>query len=996
MSSYSSALTIKVSAVCIICGFEVCSVVSLAGYCCCPPVNQRGRSLVRSTRAASNSRAAIKAKQEVEQSCWFNFPFPFNSPLVERRNADMSSSSSLTIGELFHTLAEMGFTEEQIQAAMQAGHFSVMEAAEWLLQGHDHPRHQLFKQSTQPAEAAFSAFNPPKESASTSESRTPDADCQASGSLAPMPASSRELPPLESRLKADKSDFEEQQRQLVAQAARAERRQKKQERELVLKRIAEDRRSLQEKKIHSGPVTEVSPPNNGGLGQKLGGKVETNADNNCVLMIRLPSGESMRERFPADAPLRSVVEHITGRHPSLPTFSLLQGFPRKRFGEAELACSLRSLGLTPNAALCIQTTPPDTPQESLEPQAPSEVQPAVSVPDQEGADIVIPPPLPNQIWDEAVNLAGIPGGAPLPGPSHFWGRGQRLAPGNPEEAAIVELEEEEDEEEGEVPYMLNGMPRLPFFPENRNRGGFESRHHWPQQGNRLREPPADEPAEAEAAEGQVAPLAAGLAAVERLQRAAQQEDPHTSRGQPLPPKRPFKTPSVPSLCALATRATVHLMTAPSMQYSSSLAGLTPELAELLLNHMAHERLLRPRNLELFFGCPLQKFALNSYPYSTNELLRQLRAFTALKHLSLVNSPLITDSGLSILSSLVKLQHLNLASCTKLTDSCLQYLTGLKSLCLLSLDHTKVTDAGITLYLQSAPPCLSQLSLNQTAVSEVTLAALPGCVPQLRLLSIKQTKVADVSALAHLTGLQTLFLDGTGVEEASLAQLGNHPTLTSLSLAGIRVADGNHALQIVSGLRLTQLTLPGRHTVTDNGLAFLSRLRLLSELDLTDYTQVTDQGIKQLCTMTRLKKLSLSNTQVTDAGLTSLRPLLELQELCLDRTAVTSQGVAALITCLPHLQVLGLASTQVGDNVVRRGLIHCDQLTKLNLSRTRITDHGVKFLMRMRLTQVNLDGTGVSLSGIASLLTATHISSIRASNTRVIPLDDVSDEEWQDH
>lgn len=80
-----------------------------------------------------------------------------------------------------------------------------------------------------------------------------------------------------------------------------------------------------------------------------------------------------------------------------------------------------------------------------------------------------------------------------------------------------------------------------------------------------------------------------------------------------------------------------------MQYSSSLAGLTPELAELLLGHMARERLLRPRTLELFFGCPLQKLVLSSYSYSTNELLRQLRAFTALKHLSLVNSPLITGT-----------------------------------------------------------------------------------------------------------------------------------------------------------------------------------------------------------------------------------------------------------------------------------------------------------------------------------------------------------------
>ncbi|XP_022051942.2 uncharacterized protein si:ch73-173p19.1 [Acanthochromis polyacanthus] len=918
----------------------------------------------------------------------------------------MSSAASLTIGELFLVLSEMGFTQEQIEAAVQAGHFSVAEAAEWLLQG-QYPRHKLVKQSSQPAETAFSAFNPPKEAASTSESHPSPAGSRACPSLVLRPSQSCDLssdpPPVESRIKQDKSDFEEKERQRVAQEARAERRQKKQERELVLKRIAEDRRSLQEKNQTSA-AAETSPPS--GEGQKLGGKVQTNVDNNCILMIRLPSGESMRERFSADAPLRSVVEHITGRHPSLPSFSLLQGFPRKRFGEAELACSLRSLGLTPNAALCIQTTPPETPQDPPSPAdppsaghnepSPCAVPPQPHIVEQEGAegqDPVVPPMLPNQLWEEAVNYAGIPGAPPaLSGPSHFWGRGQRLVPGNAEDPGL-EVDQDQEAEE-EPPHMLNGMPRLPFFPENRVRGGFEPRHHWPEQGNRLREAPEEDAPDPEDAGGPVAPVAAGLAAVERLQRAAQQEDHHAPQGQPSPPKRPFRTPNVPSLCALATRATVHLMTAPSMQYSSSLAGLTPELAELLLNHMSRERLLRPRTLELFFGCPLQKFVLNCYPYSTNELLRQLRAFIALKHLSLVNSPLITDSGLSILSSLVKLQYLNLASCSKLTDSCLLHITGLKSLCFLSLDKTKVTDAGMVLYLQSAPPCFSQLSLNQTAVTEATLAVLPTCVPQLRFLSIKQTKVKDVTALAGMSNLHTLNLDGTGVTEASLEHLASHPALTSLSIGGIPVIDGNHALQIVSGLKLTHLTLPGRHSVTDSGLSFLSKLCLLSELDLTDYTQVTDQGVKQLSTMTSLKKLSLSNTQVTNAGLPSLQGLQQLQELCLDRTAVTSPGVAGLITCLPNLQVLGLASTRVGDTVVRRGLIHCNQLVKLNLSRTRITDHGLKFLKHMHLAQVNLDGTGVSLIGIASLLSSTNISSIRASNTRTIPIDEVSDEEWE--
>lgn len=52
------------------------------------------------------------------------------------------------------------------------------------------------------------------------------------------------------------------------------------------------------------------------------------------------------------------------------------------------------------------------------------------------------------------------------------------------------------------------------------------------------------------------------------------------------------------------------------------------------------------------------------------------------------------------------------------------------------------------YLQSAPSCLSQLSLNQTAVTEATLAVLPQAVPQLRLLNIKQTKV--VAPLGHVS------------------------------------------------------------------------------------------------------------------------------------------------------------------------------------------------------------------------------------------------------
>lgn len=76
------------------------------------------------------------------------------------------------------------------------------------------------------------------------------------------------------------------------------------------------------------------------------------------------------------------------------------------------------------------------------------------------------------------------------------------------------------------------------------------------------------------------------------------------------------------------------------------------------------------------------------------------------------------------------------------------------------------------------------------------------------ISLDFCQVRDVSALAELSSLQTLNLDGTSVTEGSLEHLASHPTLSSLSLAGVPVADGNQALQIISG-KLLEKNLSSR-------------------------------------------------------------------------------------------------------------------------------------------------------------------------------------------
>ncbi|XP_043923515.1 uncharacterized protein LOC122798540 isoform X2 [Protopterus annectens] len=934
-------------------------------------------------------------------------------------------SSSTTISDLFRTLYEMGFDEAQIQAAIQAGCLSVQDATDWLLQGGS-PSYRLQPQYSTPSGSlglAISAFNPPK----MQETAT-------NLGLSVQENKQEDLSLISSRNRVDKFDFEKQQRERLAQEAKAEKRSKKADHEMVLKRIADDRKSVQEKSQPTTPQVCSSQQ-----GYKLGGKVQTVVDNKCVLMFRLPSGNSFRERFSAEDSLQAVKQYLAKHCPELKDFILIQSFPKRIFNETDEETTLRTLGLTPNATLCIQSTEPKAAEmmvlsESVS-RLPAEDQSkelTVQQEDREGAKEVeellacLQPqtlPVVGHVWgrgevlsslsdnleterremEEDIQNSAAQNNDPLdpekiipefPGlPAvlqlssrhhHHWGRGQKLTVEDRE----AEEEDTEDEDNGDEEDVLPGLGRPPFCPPNRNQRVFQPQYSWPAEGIRLRE---DEVVNSGQDGIDSLSNVAAQAAMDRLHRAAQ--DQQKVSGERSPPKKPSQMPEVPSLYNMATKAAVTLMTAPSMQYCSSLSSLTPELAEHLIMFMIKERLLRPKTLELFFGCQIQMLVLNCYPYATNELLRQVRAFQTLKHLSLISCPLITDLGLSVVVNLQKLQHLNLSACTKLTDSCMQYLTGLKHLTCLSLDQTKVTDSGMGRYLESRPLTLTQLSMNQTGITEKTLFLLPYSVPHLKLLSIKKTKVSDVSALKELKSLHSLHLDQTFLSLTSLLTLADHATLSTLSLSGIPTINGDDALQIISGLKLSHLTLPNKGTVTDNGVAFLSFLVGLSDLDLTDYTLVTDEGIRHICNLHRLKKLSLSNTLLTDGGLPYLENLKELEELCLDRTNITSTGVSHCITKLPRLQVLGLASTHIGDSAVRLGLIYCKSLTKLNLSHTRVTNKGLKYLSKMNLSQVNLDATGVTPVGVADLLSSCPtIVSIRANNLRVLSPEEVSDED----
>ena len=61
-------------------------------------------------------------------------------------------------------------------------------------------------------------------------------------------------------------------------------------------------------------------------------------------------------------------------------------------------------------------------------------------------------------------------------------------------------------------------------------------------------------------------------------------------------------------------------------------------------------------------------------------------------------------------------------------------------------------------------------------------------------------------------------------------------------------------------------------MTDEGLKYLTKLRALKSLDLSE-TEVTDEGLKYLAKLKTLKSLDLNKTEVTEEGVTALEQAL---------------------------------------------------------------------------------------------------------------------------
>lgn len=269
---------------------------------------------------------------------------------------------------------------------------------------------------------------------------------------------------------------------------------------------------------------------------------------------------------------------------------------------------------------------------------------------------------------------------------------------------------------------------------------------------------------------------------------------------------------------------------------------------------------------------------------------------------LLNETAVTDPGMTTLGKISTLQNVDLRGCT-ISNAGLEPLAVLSQLKALRLSGesgaTTVDDDGMVHVAKMKN--LKALLLDFLWISEVGLEQLVG-LDRLEELYLAKTLVGDdaLATMSQFPRLKKLRISQCQFENAGLAHLSKVTTLEDLDLSENNQINDAGMPHLSELKKLKRLNL-WRTYVGDAGVEHLSGLTDMEWLNL-DNSQISDACLKHLSGMKKLKFLHLGSTLVSDAGLPALKDLKSLEDLKVTRTAVTEEGVAELKKSLPDTDI----------------------------------------------------------------------------------------------
>ncbi len=295
---------------------------------------------------------------------------------------------------------------------------------------------------------------------------------------------------------------------------------------------------------------------------------------------------------------------------------------------------------------------------------------------------------------------------------------------------------------------------------------------------------------------------------------------------------------------------------------------------------------------------------------TEDDLEHLKGLKKLKFLQLQLATL-SNAAVKKISEFPALEQIRCAK-TRVSDADLVHLANLKTLKAIDLsDNTGVSIKGITELAKC--PKLSFLKVYGPAINDEVLKVV-GTMKSLTVLGLNDTAVTDVG-LKELKGLdlKEIHLLRTLISDESLKLISEMPNVVSLNLRDTRLTDEGieylTKLDKLQKLNLSECNSPG---ITDASGPILARMKNLTQLNLWS-TKFSDKGLASVVELTKLTSLNLDNTNMTNEGIKLLEKMPQLTWLHLGDAMITDE-VGGVLKGLKNLTYLDLKRTKLSQDM----------------------------------------------------------------------------------
>lgn len=263
--------------------------------------------------------------------------------------------------------------------------------------------------------------------------------------------------------------------------------------------------------------------------------------------------------------------------------------------------------------------------------------------------------------------------------------------------------------------------------------------------------------------------------------------------------------------------------------------------------------------------------------------------------------------ISLLSVCTKLKKLDLSDNSILDISA---LVDIPELAELDLSNNRISDISPLMSVSK----LTYLNLAGNRIKSV--AALQD-LTSLTELNLSSNELGGIAAVGRLTNLKTLWLDDTGLKDASLEELYGLKNLKKLSIkdnSELSEAAVTTLQKKLSGCTIShselkrEIVLGGKsfacdaETVEANGLG-LSDISKVSGFSNVKHLDLSNNSISRLSPLSQLKTLEtldLSNNRISDvSALTSLK---NLKQLWLGGNSISAEQLQSLKAALPNCYI----------------------------------------------------------------------------------------------